>query len=382
MRDSSFATTLPALGELQKRNCQRENRDTAKSLTRSKALIDLEVQDVIYVDNCSFFTTLVETTAACGCLSNVKMKSILLSVLTVPTMAAAAVLSPALPLEVLSNPTFSSQASNSILTPSLLGLPSSDFALPNPDLPDERFQIKIAIGPSLLPVDSTLINILFFMSVVAAQDFTLQLAPRGYSSPQYRNVRITTFAWTEARFLLWGVYYAINDMIKFARFHDVLLWLYWEDKLVGKVGIAVKGSLDLAGGTANLEGDQLVQMNLTGNGEDATSPKPVVGNMTDSGLAPLNTSRVNTSIPSSYAVSFESIAGGGRLDRNEVFLTFYTALLHVAQVPAESQVQSFQSASPSGKTHLYMEALGTEYEVSKAIVEARFTRRRLNDKSG
>lgn len=161
-------------------------------------------------------------------------------------------------------------------------------------------------------------------------------------------------------------------MVKYARFHNLALQLYWEDKLVGRIVVAVKWALSLAGEAGNLTealGDHLAQTNQTASGEDTTQFEPVVGNVVDGDLAPLTFSRINASntlsIPPTFAISFESIAGASHLDRNEVFLTFYIALLHVAQFPAETQMQPFQSDSPSGKLHLYMQEIGIGCQVSQ-----------------
>ncbi|KAL9065781.1 MAG: hypothetical protein Q9161_008006 [Pseudevernia consocians] len=209
----------------------------------------------------------------------------------------------------------------------------------------------MTIGAPLLPINSALVNILYFMSLLAGQDFVNQVQPRSFSTPNYRDIQITSYAWTEARFLLWGICYAAYNMIKLARFNDVMLQLYWEDRLVGKVKVARKRALSLVGGAGNLTQDleeELAQPNSTGSDEDTTQPKPVVGNVTDSGLVPPTFSHINASttlsLPSSFAVSFESIAGAGPVDRNDVFLTFYAALLHVAQFPAQMRMREFDIA--------------------------------------
>lgn len=136
----------------------------------------------------------------------------------------------------------------------------------------------------------------------------------------------------------------------------VMLDLFSEDKPVGRLKVAVKQALTLAGGTGNLTqalGEHLAQTNLTGSGEDTAPPNALVGNVTDSNLAPLGFSHLKASIilsPSrSRAVSFESIAGAAKVDINDVFLSFHNALLHVAQM------QSFSSTSPSGNLHLHMQ---------------------------
>ena len=85
------------------------------------------------------------------------------------------------------------------------------------------------------------------MSLLAALDFTEQTRPRTYSTPRYRDVEISTDPyWTEARFLLWGIYCSAIEMVKYARFNDAMLQIFWEDKVVGNVKIAVKQVLSSA----------------------------------------------------------------------------------------------------------------------------------------
>lgn len=214
-------------------------------------------------------------------------------------------------------------------------------------------------------------NMLYFMSIVAGNDFMRRLPPRSFRYPDYPDVQITSYAWTEAYFLLWGIYYAANDMVKFARFNDVLLDLYLEEKLVGRVQIARKPPPSLAGGAGNLTqdlGDHLAQTNLTASGEDTAQPKPGVGNVATSELAPLTPSLLNSSSPLSLSANFEvnfiSIEGAGHVNRNDVFMAFYTALMHIAQFPAAMQMKSFEIDSPSGKLHLHMQDVGISCPVS------------------
>ena len=48
------------------------------------------------------------------------------------------------------------------------------------------------------------------MGIFAELNFTGQLSPCTYSKPNYRDIDISNFAWTEARFLLWRIYVACN----------------------------------------------------------------------------------------------------------------------------------------------------------------------------
>lgn len=154
-------------------------------------------------------------------------------------------------------------------------------------------------------------------------------------------------------------------MIQLARLNDVTLDLYWEKKMVGKVVVAEKRGSNLAGGVNSLTqnlGEDLAETSLTGKGKDITPLKPVVGNTTH--LSSLNASAI-LSVTPSFSVSFESIADAGKVDRNDLFLAFYAALLHVAQFSTESEMQSFHSDSPSEKLHLHVQEIGIGCQVSR-----------------
>ncbi len=292
-------------------------------------------------------------------VSNVTMRVILGIALTAATIASAAVLPPSLLLELISNPTLSSQPLVATLTPSFLQTLITNLSLPSSILPDARFKVSLSTDLTFLPVSSTLMNILYFMSLIATQDFTSELQPRTYSTPDYRDVEITTYAWTETRFLLWGVFSGINYMIEFIRFHDMKMDLFWEGKLVGRMKIAVKKSLGLAG-------NPVAQLNSTGNDEESTGSKAVVANVTasDSALLAFDSFAAHP-YPPGFTVDFSHIVGATRVNRNDLFLTFYTALLRTAEFPAGSKMGAFFSKSPNKILTLHMEEAGVGCTVSR-----------------
>ena len=195
------------------------------------------------------------------------------------------------------------------------------------------------------------------MTLLATQDSTKELQPRSYSTPNYRDVQIASYGRTEARFLLWGAYFAMDYMVKFVRFHNVALELYFDEKLDGKMKIAARRPLSLADGGAR---DLVAGSNLTGSPEEGTagSEPGLVGDLSDSDLAPLalNASAA-LAFPPGFSIALEDVAGARRLDRNKLFLTFYSAFLHVAEFPVRSQMRAFESESPKGDLHLHMQEL-------------------------
>ena len=217
--------------------------------------------------------------------------------------------------------------------------------------------MNIKANTNFLPVESAFMNILNFMGIVAAEDFTHEFQPRIYSTPNYRSVEITSYARTEGRFLLWAVVYAINYMVEVVRFNDLKMELLWEGRFVGRMKIAAKRSMSLAGGATQ---DLVAQSNETGS-DNVTVGSEAVG---DSALFAFNSS-TTLSYPPGFSVNFYHIPGGISLNRNEIFLTFYTALLHVAEFPAGSQWNIFESVSPNNVLTLIMQDSGSGCSVSQ-----------------
>ncbi|KAL9071984.1 MAG: hypothetical protein Q9161_003916 [Pseudevernia consocians] len=238
-------------------------------------------------------------------------------------------------------------------------------------LPDSRFRVELTFHTPFLPVNPTFMNIVHFMKVVAQVEFEEQLQPRTYSAPTYRQVQITTYTWTEARFLLWGMYLAVTDMVKFYRFHNVMVKLYWDNIPVGQINLMVKPDLNLPGTTRN--GTHYViddgqQLSLAGSSNktkelfvkrlNTPAVQRVTGNDTVEAVKTGNTAfgiptvSPVSSLPSALlslrvTVDFYRVVGAKKLSRNDVFLTFFTAMLHLAKFPVENDMQFFNSKIPT-----------------------------------
>ena len=205
-----------------------------------------------------------------------------------------------------------------------------------------------------MPVDSFLVNILNFMGIVATQDFERKLSPRKYSTPGYREVEVTVLDSTETRFLLWGIYLAVTEMVRIVRFNEVKLELNWDNQLVGRIRVALR----------QRPGAGLAQTNSTD-----TNLVPVVGNVIDEDPVSLTGSSINgtsLSIRPGFHVTYDGLADAGRVNRNDVFLTFYNAIGHVAQFPAHDQMGSFDCQSPNGRLNLTMQDIMMGCTVSRA----------------
>ena len=264
---------------------------------------------------------------------------------------------------------------------------ASSLALPpapelQSDLPNSRFKIILHFDSPFLPINPTLASIIYFMSEVARSDFKQQILPRKYSSPMYPQIEITCHTPIEARFLLWGIYLAATDMVKYTRFNNVVINLSWDNTLVGQISLLVNTSVTLPGtvllnsedtkdhdgklnrhGISNKTTQTLVKRLQV---KDATTNAPARGNMSlpnsvktlslASSIMSSSTSPIPPVAPlaSRFAIEFEWVAGAARIKRNDVFLSFYTAMLHVAKFPVRERLQYFNSQCPTVDLRVHM----------------------------
>ena len=268
---------------------------------------------------------------------------------------------------------------------------ASSLALPpapelQSDLPNRRFKIILHFDSPFLPVNPTLVSIIYFMSVVARSGFEEQLPPQKYSSPMYPQIEITCHTPIEARFLLWGIYLAAADMVKYTRFNNVIINLSWDDKLVGQISLLVNTSITSPGtilidseGTKDDDGklDRHGISNETTQAfvnrlrvKDTTTSAPARGNMSlansvkmldlASSIMSSSTSPIppNAPLASSFAIEFDWVAGAVRIRRNDVFLSFYAAMLHVAKFPVRERLQYFNTQCPTVDLRVHMYEAG------------------------
>ena len=269
----------------------------------------------------------------------------------------------------------------------LLNVATVATALVSPpavQLPPTQFKVKLRFGPALLPVDPTLANIIDLMGNVAQSGFYGQVQPRTYTSPLYPQVQIMSHTTTEARFLLWGVYLAATEMINFSRFNGVAVDLNWNGGLVGKIDLMLRTNSELSGAIVNgsqSATDNSRQLSLASISNNTTPesverrnvpPIQVVKatNSTDgiSTINPVETSSTaspaismwpshtptNPSPPSALSIDFSTVTRAKRLRRNEVFLTFFAAMLHIAPYPAGNPLAYFSSKPPTLDLRVHM----------------------------
>lgn len=164
------------------------------------------------------------------------------------------------------------------------------------------------------------------------------------------------------------MYEAIDYMVRFARFHDATMELWWEGNVVGRMRIA---SVKRDSNSATTQDPDLAQSNLTDSDEGTTVSKTaaLLGNATLSDHPPpLATSSNAPAAPSNplpdFTIEFADVAGAQAISRNNIFLTFYAAFLHVGQFPAGSRMEDFETQSPNKVISLHMQELGSGCSVS------------------
>lgn len=255
---------------------------------------------------------------------------------------------------------------------------------PQNESPDVHFRIDLIFDAPFLPIKSTFANIIYFIRKVAHSGFEELLQPLAESSSVYPEIEIESHATTEARFLLWGIYLAATDMVKYTRFNDVAANLYWHDKFVGQISlVVVKTSLRLPGpminGTgsmmdsgAGLSLDDISNKTTRASAENIIAPPMdniTGGDTAEKALkmisvkAPYITSASpsasptqflpNATLSSELSVDFDRVAGAKRLGRNDVFLTFYASLLHVAKYPASDNLRYFNIKIIDLRVHMH-----------------------------
>ena len=266
-------------------------------------------------------------------------------------------------------------------------------------LPSSKFRADLIFEAPLLPVDPTLASIIHFMNVVARSDYDKILRPSTYTSPQYPQVKITTRSPSTARFLLWGAYSAVVDMIKYSRFNNVIINLVYDKARVGQISILVDTAMGLPSSMLNdtssvvIKGGGLV-LDDVGNGSTQALTKSsdtlsvesmtnTAGNIKNASIigstrlrntVPGNLTTMPTQLPldtptsSRYSIEFERGPGANSIRRNDVFLAFYAAMLHVATFPAESQLEYFSSKKPGADVcvNMYETGIGSQCSVLKS----------------
>lgn len=218
------------------------------------------------------------------------------------------------------------------------GLAAGNVSL-NTDGPDPRFSITPRFDAPLLPIDPCLMNALNFLSEIAYGDFTQRHPPTTYRVPSYDEVEIVTGTAMTARFLIWGIWLAMEYMMNNNLFRKALWTLRWEETILGTIDIQASAPRPSLSGSSNT---QRFGVPSTRNGTR------------DSRATISDTNNSNNSLDAQFALSIYSFPDGKALTKYEAFMACYTGLLYCARQPTTSPMQSFGFRSPIGDVSIYL----------------------------
>lgn len=122
-----------------------------------------------------------------------------------------------------------------------------------PEPIDPRFSLQAMYRAMPLNQDQCLTTAVLFMGLLGSLSFVAPLPSKTYWDRYLPNVEIThrsprTGGTIEERFLIWGLYLGVKDMIESNRFKEVQFVLRWEGQIVGIMGMRKPaGALPLSG---------------------------------------------------------------------------------------------------------------------------------------
>lgn len=231
------------------------------------------------------------------------------------------------------------------------GLAAGNVSL-NADVPDPRFSISPRFDTPLLPIDPCLMNVLYFMSEIAYGDFTQRHPPKTYRVPGYNEVEILTGTAMTARFLIWGIWLAMEYMIYNNQFRNVLWTLRFKETILGTIKIQASAPRLTIPGSSNIQ-----RLGIAFTGNDTANPGATISDPIVS----------NDSLDARFELSIDSFADGKSLTNYEMFMICYTGLLHCAQQPTTALMQTFGNRSPIGDVTLHIFQYGPSLEYAYII---------------
>jgi len=224
--------------------------------------------------------------------------------------------------------------------------------------PDPRFRVSPSIGADFIPVNPTLLSILFFMAGMSYRDHNESVAANAWTAPGAPEVVIATEDVIQAKYLLWGAFAGVEYMIKYQRFQELLLTLRFEREIVGRIWILPPNSvLNLR---LNTSTPSLTQRSnhpwAQHNSREVEAMLPDLG-------------AVNNTIPlaTDFSVRMVSLPSGAALTRFDVFLVCYAALVHMSLAKPESLMENFVSRGRLNIVFIYMLKRGPGVKIYRAI---------------
>lgn len=229
------------------------------------------------------------------------------------------------------------------------------------NLPDPRFHVSSSFDAGFLPPVPTLMGILFFVAEMAYGNINATVPANTWTASGHPQVEIITVGPTEAKYLLFGVFAGIEYMVKYNRFQEVLLTLRWERSVVGRIWIVLPGYASLG-----LPANDTVT-NKTMQRPDPSPPAIYSVRDIDTNASMINPLNGTKSLGNDVEISITTIPGGRSLTRNDVFLTCYAALVHMAPFSRNAQMADFTSKMPLNDVYMHLLHWGPGIEYSRVI---------------
>lgn len=143
----------------------------------------------------------------------------------------------------------------------------------------------------------------------------------------------------ETRFLVWGLYLGIKDMIRSNRFKSVQFILRWEGQIVGLISIKSRvGSLSLPGGNSTNSTNDLQQRSSSNQLNPFASENPDGASFNLS--VPLTLSSPNTEL------AVEVMSSGVPLPKYSIILAVIDGILAVAPHTTRDAVEDLVQVDP------------------------------------
>lgn len=136
-----------------------------------------------------------------------------------------------------------------------------------PEPIDPRFNMQPVYRATPLNEDECLVAAVQFLGLLGSDPFTGPEETRNYFDDRLPHVVITprsprTGGTVEARFLVWGLYLGLKDMIESNRFRNVQLVLRWEGQIVAFISINKRAApplLSLPGANSTTNSTNILQ---------------------------------------------------------------------------------------------------------------------------
>ncbi|KAM0801226.1 hypothetical protein BDR22DRAFT_888542 [Usnea florida] len=134
---------------------------------------------------------------------------------------------------------------------------NASITLPDVPVIDPRFQVTTRYLETILDVDAYLMNCLGVFGDITLDDAEAQIIPRTYPEYVVPGVSIATFPTTtggtiEARFVVWGLYWASSRAMMNDIYQSAEYTLKWENVVVGYLDITrPEARLSLPGSSTN-----------------------------------------------------------------------------------------------------------------------------------